>query len=141
MVLAPCAQCGTTNRIPEARLRDGPVCGECRHALLPGETVPATDRTFAVEVEASPVPVLVDFWAPWCAPCRMVAPILDDLAARHRGRLKVVKVNVDESPEVASRFAVSSIPALKIFKNGTVVDEAVGALPRQSLESLVAIHL
>jgi thioredoxin 2 len=141
MAHATCAHCGTTNRIPEERLRDGPVCGECKRPLLPGETVRATDQTFPVEVESSPVPVLVDFWAPWCGPCRMVAPVLEEIAAQEKGRLKVVKVNVDESPRVASRFAISSIPALKIFKNGRVVDEAVGAMPRDALESLVSQHL
>jgi thioredoxin 2 len=133
MVEYPCAVCGVRNRVPRARLADDPVCGSCKQKLFPRSPVPASDITFRIEVEESPLPVLVDFWAPWCAPCRVIAPVLDELAHSRAARLKVVKVNVDESPDVAARFSVESIPTLKLFVGGRVVDSMVGALPRAQL--------
>jgi len=94
---------------------------------------PVTDSDFESEVLQSPRPVLVDFWAEWCGPCRQLGPSVDALAAEKGGLLKVVKVNVDESPEAPSRYGVRSIPALMIFKNGEVVAQTVGALPKSEL--------
>ena len=119
-----------------------PLCGKCR-AALPASTAPvaATDRTFDREVLQSPLPVLVDLWAPWCAPCRMIAPALESIAKEKAGRLRVVKVNVDENPAIAERFGVQGIPTLLVFKAGREIDRIVGALPRaaltQRLESIV----
>jgi thioredoxin 2 len=92
---------------------------------------------FAAETAAS-VPVIVDLWAPWCGPCRMIAPVLADLAARHAGRLKVVKVNVDEEPALGARFDARSIPLLVVLRDGGEVDRIVGALPRPALEARLA---
>jgi thioredoxin 1 len=92
-----------------------------------------TDSNFESEVLQAPGPVLVDFWAEWCGPCRMLGPSLDALAAEKGSMIKVVKVNVDESPEAPSRYGVRSIPALMIFKNGEVVAQTVGALPKSEL--------
>lgn len=89
-----------------------------------------TDETFASEVLQADTPVLVDFWAPWCGPCRSVAPIVDDLASQYAGKLKVAKVNVDESTDVAMKYQVTSIPTFILFKNGQVADRVLGALPR-----------
>jgi thioredoxin 2 len=93
-----------------------------------------TDRSFADEVAASPLPVLLDCWAAWCAPCGAMAPVLDDLARAYAGRLKVAKLNVDQNPVTASRYSVMSLPTLLFFRDGKVVDTAAGALPRQEIE-------
>ena len=98
-----------------------------------GAAVKVTGDNFEAEVLKSTVPVLVDFWAEWCGPCRMVLPIVEEIAAELAGKAKVCKVNVDEAPDLAAQFDVASIPTLLIFKNGQVVDQMVGALPKARL--------
>ncbi|HEX2961435.1 MAG TPA: thioredoxin [Ignavibacteriales bacterium] len=95
--------------------------------------VVGTDKNFDNEVLSAPTPVLVDFWAPWCGPCRMIAPVVDELAGELQGKLKVVKVNTDENYGVASRYGIMSIPTLGIFRNGRMVDSVIGAVPKQHL--------
>jgi thioredoxin len=102
--------------------------------------VNASDDTFNTEAKATPL-VLVDLWAPWCGPCRFVGPILEELSRDYRGRLKVVKVNVDESPATAERFQAFSIPTMVVMKDGTPVDRVVGALPKDQLVARLAPHL
>ncbi len=99
------------------------------------------ESLFAAEVEQSSLPVLVDFWAPWCGPCKMLAPALQELAEEYANRLKVVKVNVDENPGLASRFEVMGIPTMILFKNGKAVDSFSGAMSKQALADKVAPHL
>ncbi len=94
-----------------------------------------TDATFEEEVLNSDIPVLVDFWAPWCGPCRMVAPVVDEIANEYEGRVKVVKVNTDENSKVATDFGIRSIPTLMIFKDGQKVDILVGAVPKTKIEA------
>ena len=116
-----CPNCGRRNRVPAAAAGT-PRCGNC-HQPLPW-IVDAGDATFAEVVEQAAVPVLVDFWAPWCGPCRMVSPALAQLAGEKPGQIKLVKVNVDESPRLQQRFGVQSIPTLMVFRDGQVVAPA-----------------
>jgi thioredoxin 1 len=100
-----------------------------------------TDASFKQEVLESNVPVLVDFWAPWCGPCRMVAPVVEEIAQQYEGQVKVVKVNTDENPSVATQYGIRSIPTLMIFKDGERVDMVVGAVPKTTLSSTLEKHL
>jgi len=101
----------------------------------------ATDLNFDAEVLQSDLPVLVDFWATWCGPCKMVAPILEELAGEYSGKLKVAKVDVDQNPGVASKYGIRSIPSLFLFKNGQVVEQIVGALPKPAIIKKIEGHL
>jgi thioredoxin 2 len=131
-----CPSCGVINRVPHGRLQAGlqPVCGQCK-APLTAEPIIVTEATFAAEVERSPVPVLLDLWAPWCGPCRMIAPVLEQLARELAGRIRVVKLNVDENPQTAARFHVSSIPTLLLLKAGQEVDRIIGVQPKSEIVS------
>lgn len=100
-----------------------------------------TDSTFQQEVLDSEVPVLVDFWAPWCGPCRMVAPVVEEIAQQYDGQIKVVKLNTDENPNVASQYGIRSIPTLMIFKGGQRVDMVVGAVPKTTLSNTLEKYL
>ena len=100
-----------------------------------------TDASFDEEVLQSEVPVLVDFWAPWCGPCRMVAPVVDEIATQYTGQVKVVKINTDENPNVASMYGIRSIPTLMIFKGGQRVDLVVGAVPKTTLANTLEKYL
>ncbi len=132
-----CASCGKKNRI-RPNEHGTPHCGSCG-AALPW-VVTATDDTFETEARAS-VAVLVDLWAPWCGPCRFVSPILEDLAREYAGRLKVVKVNVDENIRLAQAFEARSIPMLLVLRDGRLVDRIVGAMPKPDLTARLLPHL
>ncbi|MCD6295334.1 MAG: thioredoxin TrxC [Deltaproteobacteria bacterium] len=136
-VIIRCRHCGVKNRIPKTRIGEGPVCGKCKSSLsieqINDRPVNVTDNTFASEVLSFPGPVLLDCWAPWCGPCRMVGPVLEQLASEYAGRVKIAKLNVDENPQVASQYAVKSIPTMLLFKNGKKVDSMVGALPKEEI--------
>ena len=152
MAIQICPQCGAKNRVDEhASLDKQPICGRCGTKLTPptsgtatdGKPQIVTDTTFAHDVVAasSSRPVLVDAWAEWCGPCRMVAPVLDQLAAESGGRYKIAKLNVDENPRTAAQFNIRSIPTLLIFKNGKLVDQIVGAVPKQAIAARLAAQL
>jgi thioredoxin 1 len=104
-------------------------------------TVEGTDTNFEQEVIKSDIPVLVDFWAPWCGPCRMVSPLVDEIAEELTGKLKVVKVNTDENQEIAVKYGIRSIPTLGIFKDGQIVDGVIGAVPKQAIKDKLLPHL
>ena len=129
-----CPACGVKNRVPASAL-GLPRCGSCKQALP--WLSEADDTTFDAVVTESAIPVLVDLWAPWCGPCRMVSPAVERMAAAHPGRLKVTKVNVDTSPRTAQRFQAMSIPTLLVMKDGKVAARQVGALPEPALAEWV----
>jgi thioredoxin 2 len=124
-----CAHCGATNRIPSARLGDDPVCGRCGGALLDGQPVELSDANFEKVVAASELPVVVDFWAPWCGPCRQMAPQFEQAAGMLKGRALLVKVNSDDNPRTASRYGIRSIPTLVKLQRGQEMGRVAGARP------------
>lgn len=132
-----CASCGKRNRIRPSE-RGAPHCGSCGKPLP--WLVNASDATFPSE-EKSSVAVVVDLWAPWCGPCRFVGPILEELSREYAGRLKVVKVNVDENPRLSQRFDARSIPTLVVLRDGRQVDRIVGALPKGDLTIRLSPYL
>ncbi|HYP54410.1 MAG TPA: thioredoxin [Pyrinomonadaceae bacterium] len=154
MAIVTCGRCGAKNRVDERAADAGQqaVCGRCGTRLAAaaggkdaggGKPETLTDETFEREVLGATDgrPVLVDCWAAWCGPCRMIAPSLDQLAAESGGRYRVAKLNVDENPQTADRLRVRSIPALFIFKNGDLVDQMVGVLSKEALAARLAQHV
>lgn len=128
-----CPSCKTKNRVPAAAT-GRPRCASCKRDLP--WIADATDADFGQVTKTSEL-VLVDLWAPWCGPCRMVAPVLERLAERYAGKVKVVKVNVDDNPQIARAFDASSIPTLVFLRDGTPVDRVVGAQPEPALASTI----
>jgi thioredoxin 1 len=135
--IVPCSKCGAKNRVDPAKLAEGKaVCGQCKVQLAAViEPITITDANFTAEVEQSPLPVMVDFWAAWCGPCRMIAPSIEAMAPEFAGRARIGKLDVDANQATAARFGVQSIPTILIFKNGQVVDRITGAVPKQTLVS------
>ncbi|MET0859738.1 MAG: thioredoxin [Microbacterium sp.] len=133
-----CPNCGSKNRVRAAA--DGlPRCGNCQNPLP--WVVDTSDAEFSTVADKSTIPVLVDVWAPWCGPCRMVSPVLEQLATELAGKLKLVKVNADEAPHVSRRFEVQAIPTLVLMHHGRVVDKQIGAAPAPALRSWLTEHL
>ena len=133
----PCTACGKLNRVDLSRADSQPKCGTCRAPLVLDAPVVLTDANFDTVIANSSVPVMVDFYADWCGPCKMMAPVFADLAKRQRGQAIVAKVDTDRNPEVASRFAIRSIPTITLFKDGKEVARQVGAVPMGQLEQMV----
>lgn len=135
-LLIHCPACGADNRVPREKLNQGlePVCGRCKAPLpVGGQPITVTDANFSAEVEQSPMPILVDMWAPWCGPCRILAPVIEQLANEMAGRVRIGKLNVDENPVTAERFNVRGIPALLVFKGGGEIDRMVGVQPKAEI--------
>jgi len=143
LTIITCPRCGAKNRVDETHAAEArPVCGRC-HSPLDVESsdhpITVTDDTLAPTLQnAGGKPVLVDCWAPWCGPCRMLTPTLNELAKESRGRYTIAKLNVDENPATASRFNISSIPAMLIFKNGQLADTLIGLQPKTAIAARLA---
>ena len=142
MQVVVCKKCGAKNRVEESKLATSEAkCGRCGEKLTvaaggasDSKPLVITDQTFEREVlQTKGQPVLVDCWAPWCGPCRIIGPVMDQLAAESQGRYRVAKLNVDENPQTASRFQIASIPTMLIFKDGKLVDRLIGVQPKQAI--------
>jgi len=129
-----CASCQALNRIPEARISDVAKCGRCGRKLFDGDVITATGETLD-KLLKDDLPVVVDFWAPWCGPCRSFAPIFEDVAEERSGKVRFVKVNTEAERELSARFRIRSIPTIMLFKNGEVVDILSGAVPKAPFNS------
>lgn len=137
-----CPSCGGLNRVHADRLADGPTCGRCKTTLeTSGAPIHVTDAELDKLVASSPVPVLVDFYADWCGPCRMIAPSLETIGREQAGRLVIAKVDTERHQRVAGRLGVRGIPALFLFRGGDVVDQQAGALPLGALRQWVGRHV
>ena len=139
-LVVPCPFCGTVNRVDADRVADRPRCGsaDCRRPLLLDRPVSLHDADFRTVIEGTDVPVLVDFYADWCGPCKAMAPVFADFARRQKGRVLVAKVNTDENPGVSMRFGIRSIPTLTLMHGGREVSRQVGAVPMAVLEQMVS---
>jgi len=130
-VVCPC--CGSKNRIPSARLGQGPSCGQCGQALLDGQPIALSDANFEKVIAGTDLPIVVDFWAPWCGPCRTMAPQFEHAAKSLVGRAILIKVNSDDSPRAAARFGIRSIPTLVRLEGGREVGRRSGAMPASQI--------
>lgn len=135
-----CPDCLAINRVPEERLGQNPKCGKCGAPLLDGKPLELTAANFGRFVAKSEMPVVVDFWAPWCGPCKMMAPVFSQVAAEFSTRFRFVKVNTEVEQALAQQFAVRSIPTLAVFRNGAEVDRVAGAMDAGSLRSWLLRH-
>ena len=136
-----CPRCGASNRLDAARVRGGlqPVCGRCRTTLrTSSDVVEVIDSRFEEQVLRSPLPVLLDVWAPWCVPCRGMEPVIEDLASSLSGRVRVAKLNVDRSPEAVVRLRIQGVPTVILFKGGHEVNRMVGARSKNDLMRALA---
>ena len=133
-----CQFCQTWNRIDASRAANRPKCGKCGKPILIDRPVRLDDETFARTIAESRVPVLVDFYADWCGPCKMMAPFVDELAGRHQGDTLVAKLDTDRSPRTAESFGIRGIPTVIVFRDGREVTRVSGAMPLQGLEALLA---
>ena len=133
-----CPFCATLNRVDLTRAADRPKCGACGKPILLDRPLPVGDQELEKVVAAAEVPVLVDFYADWCAPCKMMAPLLDDLARERMGEVLVMKLDTDRNPAMAVRFGIRGIPTLIVFRDGRELARETGAVPRPRLDALVA---
>ena len=133
-----CPACLAANRLPEARTSEDPKCGKCGAALLDGAPAELSEQQFESFLQRTEFPVLVDFWAPWCGPCRAMAPHFERAAKTLKDRVRLVKVNTEEAPQLAARYGIRAIPTLVLFRNGTEAKRVSGALDAGALERWAA---
>jgi thioredoxin 2 len=148
MAVVVCKKCGSKNRVdPQNSAGKVARCGKCREPLdaasageqaLQDKPLIVTDDTFQRDILGAREPVLLDCWAPWCGPCRMIGPIMEQLAAESNGRYRIAKLNVDENPRTAAQFQIQSIPTMLIFKDGKLIDRIIGAQPKQAIVARLA---
>jgi thioredoxin 2 len=135
-VTVACPFCGKLNRVAVARAADRPICGECGKPLLMDRPLAANDANLDKIVSGADVPVLVDFYADWCGPCKVMAPVLDEIARTYMGRVLVLKLDTDRNPQASARYGIRGIPTLILFRSGREAGRQVGAVPRQAVVSM-----
>ena len=136
-----CPHCDTTNRVPRAKLADGGKCGKCGERLFSGRPLPLDGRRFGLHAESSDIPLLVDFWAAWCRPCHMMAPIFEQAAAQLEPDVRLAKVDTEAERDLAGRFAIHSIPSLVLYHRGREIARTAGAVPLAQLVAWTRQHL
>ncbi len=140
-VVIRCRKCGAKNKVLIQKIDSVPKCGKCKEELyIPKTPVELNSSGFDEEVMKETIPTVVDFWAPWCGPCQMVSPILAEIASSYPGRIKIVKVNTDENPELAQRYNIQGIPTMILFLDGKEIDRLVGAAPKEHILSFLHLN-
>jgi thioredoxin 2 len=136
-----CPHCMAVNRIPAARMSDAPRCGKCKHTLFTAHPVSLQDGSFRRHIERNDIPVVVDFWAPWCGPCKMMAPAFEQATAQLEPRVRTAKLNTEEARVIAGEYNIRSIPTLVLFHNGREVARQPGAMGAADIVRWVQAHL